>query len=213
MLGSMHTSGKGVEQSYVKAEEWLKKAAANGSGDALDLLLEITALAIVEASGGFNIPSKPPAAIYEQGKSAYNSEDYRTAFSIFSKLANEGDQKAQTYMGFLYKYENNAVSQSHPKAAEWFRKAANQGASSAQYNLAVMYYSGQGVPQSYEQTIKWYRKAAVQGDSDAQYGLGTLYYNGLGTAENYDIAVSWFKKAAVQNHEKAQAVLKQLGVQ
>jgi clan AA aspartic protease (TIGR02281 family) len=42
------------------------------------------------------------------------------------------------------------------EAAKWLRKAADQGAAQAQFNLGGMYLDGQGVPQDYVQAYKWY---------------------------------------------------------
>jgi len=40
-------------------------------------------------------------------------------------------------------------------------RSAEQGDTTAQYNLAVMYDNGQGVPQDYVQAHKWYNLAAA----------------------------------------------------
>ena len=60
------------------------------------------------------------------------------------------------------------------EGARWYRKAAEQGHSVAQYNLGVCYQVGSGVVQSNAEAIKWYRKAAEQGDADAQKQLDAL---------------------------------------
>ena len=52
---------------------------------------------------------------------------------------------------------------------------AEQGDAAAQYNLGLMYYTGQGVPQDYKEAVKWYRLSAEQGDATAQYNLGVMY--------------------------------------
>ncbi len=61
-----------------------------------------------------------------------------------------------------------------------FRLAAEQGDSTAQYNLGVMHYYGQGVPQDFREAVKWYRKSAEQGLSEAQHNLGVSYDDGQG---------------------------------
>ncbi|TKB93513.1 MAG: sel1 repeat family protein [Nitrospira sp.] len=70
----------------------------------------------------------------------------------------------------------------------------------AQYNLARLYYSGQGGRQDYTQGCLWYEKAALQGSADAQVNLGTLYSNGLGCRKDDKEAVFWFLLAAKQGH-------------
>ncbi|HVA90936.1 MAG TPA: hypothetical protein VNL71_13970, partial [Chloroflexota bacterium] len=42
----------------------------------------------------------------------------------------------------------------------WFRKAADSGASPAQYQLGLLYESGEGVEQSYAQAYFWLALAA-----------------------------------------------------
>ena len=44
---------------------------------------------------------------------------------------------------------------------------AEQGKASAQNNLGVMYYSGQGTPQDYKKAHMWFNLAAVSGDEDS----------------------------------------------
>ena len=74
-------------------------------------------------------------------------------------------------------------------------QAAEQGNADAQFNLGVMYDTGQGVRQDYAQAVQWYRKAAEQGNAKAQYNLGLMYANGKGARQNLVIAKEWFGKA------------------
>ena len=67
------------------------------------------------------------------------------------------------------------MPQDYAEAVKWYRKAADQGDAAAQFNLGVMYATGQGVPQDYAEAVKWYRKAAEQGHAGAQYNLGVMY--------------------------------------
>ena len=55
------------------------------------------------------------------------------------------------------------VAASDQDAAQWYRKAAEQGHAEAQYNLAVRFLSGRGVARSDEEAFRWFRKAADQG--------------------------------------------------
>ena len=54
-------------------------------------------------------------------------------------------------------------SQDYKKAMEWYALAAEQGDASAQYNLGVMYYNGQGVIQDYLYAHMWLNIAASNG--------------------------------------------------
>jgi TPR repeat protein len=97
--------------------------------------------------------------------------------------------------------------QNYAEAVKWFRKAAEQGQSEAQYNLGWCYYDGLGVEQSYSEAVKWVRKAAEQGHTYAQNSLGFYYHNGLGVEQSYYEATKWFRKAAEQGHANAQCNL------
>jgi hypothetical protein len=54
------------------------------------------------------------------------------------------------------------------EAAWWYRKAAEQGHTSAQYNLGNMYVRGEGVPKNDVEAYKWWHLAAAQGDEGAK---------------------------------------------
>ena len=87
------------------------------------------------------------------------------------------------------------------------KEQAASGDATAQYNLGMAYYNGQGVPQDFAQAIVWFRKAADQGNIDAQFYLGVSYANGMGVSRDYAQAAIWFRKAAEQGQTPAQCVL------
>jgi hypothetical protein len=58
------------------------------------------------------------------------------------------------------------VPQDHAKAVRWYRKAAEQGHASAQYNLGVSYQEGEGVPQDYVEAHVWLNIAVSHASSD-----------------------------------------------
>jgi hypothetical protein len=59
------------------------------------------------------------------------------------------------------------------------RVRAEQGDSSAQYNLGVLYERRTGVTQNDKESIKWVKKAAEQGVLLSQYYLGWMYSQGV----------------------------------
>ena len=46
------------------------------------------------------------------------------------------------------------------QAAYWYRNAAEQGLTDAQYNLAMAHFRGAGVTQDYVEVFKWFHIAA-----------------------------------------------------
>ncbi len=77
------------------------------------------------------------------------------------------------------------------KAAEVFKKLAQQGDAEAQHNLAMLYRNGTGVERDVEQSAVWFRRAAEQGVPDAQYMLGYSYDGGEGVPESTKWAFIW----------------------
>ncbi|MCE2485665.1 MAG: sel1 repeat family protein [Desulfurellaceae bacterium] len=56
---------------------------------------------------------------------------------------------------------NLGSPQDYAEAVEWFRRAAEQGDTSAQLNLGSMYFRGEGVPQDYTMAHMWYNLAGT----------------------------------------------------
>jgi TPR repeat protein len=129
--------------------------------------------------------------------------NHDTAFHNCTKAAEQGEAKAQYYLGMMLT-SGFATPQDDKQAAYWYTKAAEQGYAEAQYNLAVVFTDGQGVPQDDKQAVFWFTKAAVQGYAKAQFNLGNMYDRGEGTPKDYKQAVYWFTKAAEQGNASAQ---------
>ena len=129
-------------------------------------------------------------------------QDYKKAFELFHKSAEQGATMAQFILGNMYR-NGEGVDQDHKKAFKWHRKAAEHGYISAQYNLGDMYYNGDGVEQDYKQAIEWFRKAAEQGNALAQLNLGTMYYFGQGIPQDYISAHMWLNLAASASNSDA----------
>lgn len=118
------------------------------------------------------------AGYYEDGISAYEWKEYAIALRKFSKLAIEGDARAQTNLADMYMLGQGVVKDD-AKAVLWYRLAAGQGYAAAQCNLACMYELGTGVPQDYTEAMRLYKLAAEQGDEAAQHKLTILTKPGV----------------------------------
>jgi uncharacterized protein len=117
----------------------------------------------------------------------------------FMSKAQKGDSTAQFLLGFRSEYE-----QDYTQAADWYRKAAEQGNVEAQFSLGILYGTGQGVPQDDSQAVMLFRKAAEQGLARAQSNLGVAYASGRGIPKDVAEAAAWWRKAAEQGDEQAQ---------
>src|SRR2546427_2943265 len=77
----------------------------------------------------------PAWADYWAGVDAYNRGDYETALREWQPLAEGGHAQAQVNLGWLY-VNGKGVPQDYATARQLFEKAAAQGQTEAQYNLA-----------------------------------------------------------------------------
>jgi uncharacterized protein len=87
------------------------------------------------------------------------------------------------------------------------RRLAETGDVVAEYNLALLYYAGQGLPQNDSEAARWFRKAAEQGDAPAEFELGQLYEDGHGVEADAVEAAHWYRKSAEQGYVYAQSQL------
>lgn len=112
-------------------------------------------------------------------------------------LANQGDVKAQNFLGLLYLI-GEGVPQDDAKAIQWYEKSANQGDVKAQNFLGKAHYDGQIVRQNYANAFQWYEKSANQGNVYGQSNLGLMYYNGQGVRQDYGNAKRWYSRAFIK---------------
>jgi hypothetical protein len=117
--------------------------------------------------------------------------------------AKAGDAAAQVLVGESYAASaaglRNATEagEAYKTAAEWYRKAAEQGSIAGEMHLAALYRDGgKGFQRDMEQAAAWYRKAAEQGDVTAQSTLGVLYSIGQGVPKDDVEAYFWLDLAA-----------------
>ena len=93
-------------------------------------------------------------------------------------------------------------------ALKEFRPLAESGNVSAQYNLGIMYYYGEGVLQDYKEAARLFRLAAEQGLADAQYNLANRYYYGEGVIKDIVYAHMWKNISASNGIDEAREDLK-----
>ncbi len=77
----------------------------------------------------------------------------------YLRAARTGDPQAQTHYGIVLEYGDDA-KQDYRAAAEWYRKAADQGFPAGQARLADLHSTGKGVPKSEVEACFWFTLAA-----------------------------------------------------
>ncbi len=89
-------------------------------------------------------------------------------------------------------------------AVKIYQQAAKQGDTKSEYNLGLMYLSGDGVKQNNSEALKWFTLSANGGFAEAQYRLGVIYFRNDIVPIDYAEAVKWYRAAASQGHVKSQ---------
>ena len=135
-----------------------------------------------------------------------DAANFPQAFEAYRKLAEQGDESAELYLGLAYDLGQD-VPRNVAEAARWYRKAAAQGSGSAANNLGVIYFNGDGVPKDDAEAAAWFRTGANRGSGSAQNNLGRLYFAGDGVDRNVGEAAAWLERAAAQGNAPAQKLL------
>lgn len=176
------------------AAKWYKKKAVEG---------DITSL-------------KKLADCYENGNGV--KRDQNKALKLYIKAAEQGNAKAQLFLGEHYYngwgscYEDE---RDYDEALKWYKKAAEQGEAEAQLWMGDYYsaeaeeeFEGDGeyyidINEAKQNlAIEWYTRAAEQGQCEAQCRLAEYYFD----QKNFKESVKWYTKAAKQGDAEAQYV-------
>jgi len=84
---------------------------------------------------------------------------------------------------------------------------ANKGNSNAQFDLALMYLSGEGVKKDEKMAFKWIHKSARNNHLEAKFNMGLNFLYGRGVLKRKSLASYWFKLASKGGHLKARKFL------
>jgi TPR repeat protein len=121
-----------------------------------------------------------------------------------SEATDYEDAESQFRMGV--KFASDGPAQDYAQAAQWYRKAATQSHSLAQFNLGMMCAKGQGMDRDPAQSVIWFIQAAHSGDAGAQFHLGQSCHRASLTelpasaTESRIEAYKWYHLAAGQGY-------------
>ena len=179
MLGLLE--GRRDKDQTVKAMGWLQDAADRGRPEAQFQL-------------AFQYETAP-------------APDFRRAFQLYEKAAQQGYLMAQSNLAALYLL-GRGVQRDPDKALQWSLAAAEKGSIVSQARLGAMYLVGDGVQQDSLKAEYWLVKAADQGYAGAQAQLGSMFLRGEGGVEvDVPKGLYWLKRAAQQGQPQARAIL------
>ena len=93
-----------------------------------------------------------------------------------------------------------------PKAFKLLKKASDKGDINAKYNLALMYYRGDGTKQDIKKSLELLEVAAKNGHKQALQNIGRVYMQII----KFDKASYWLKKNAENGDKNAYYLLAQI---
>ncbi|MCZ6807784.1 MAG: tetratricopeptide repeat protein [Deltaproteobacteria bacterium] len=99
---------------------------------------------------------------------------------------------ADSQLKLAYAYgTGNGVEIDQEKAAEWYRRAAEQGDPRGQIALAARYDVGRGVPVDVAAATQWYERSASSGNAIAQFAMAKRFREGKGAPQDNVRSAMW----------------------
>ncbi len=194
-----YDTGAGVAQDFAEAAKWYEKsgsAPANKAGDGLSVIESKCRLGAMYAEG---IGVKQ-----DHGQMAKWWEISAPKLLSLKEKAEGGDGEAQLALGNLLRPSMSCRRQANAEAAKWYRMAAEQGVTDAEYYIGRLYDAGEGLARSDKEALKWYGRAVAKGHPQAQYQLGLLFARPFdGYKADAAKSLKWIMLAAQQGHTLA----------
>ena len=182
-LGDCHFYGIGTPKNVEEAVRWYTQAAECGDSDA-----------------SFKL-----ACIYEGEMGVPRDESISS--KRFMQAAMAGVPEAQFRVGNLV-YEGK-MEGGRKGAARWFSLCA-ESIPIAKFNLATMYYSGDGVDKDLAKAFELYKQLADAGDSDALFQIGKMYIGGEGVEMDPQKGFEYIGMAASAGNQEAMLLMESL---
>ncbi len=126
------------------------------------------------------------------------------------KKAEAGDAQAQHSLANAYRYGMYGLKEDIPMAAQWNRRAAEQGFAPSEYLVGSSYEYGRGVEKDMAKAVEWYRRSAEKNFAAAQFILAGCYERGRGVPRDLEKALEWYRRAEENGHKMAASKVKAL---
>jgi len=149
-LGAMYLEGNGIPKDYEKARSWLQRAAADGNAAARNNL----------------------GLMHDRGLGV--GVDHAAAADLYLAALGGGNVQARGNLESLFAEGRGAPEGA--AALDWYRRGAEAGVMSAQYQLGRIYAKGEIVPRNDALAAEWLMKAAQQGHPAARKEAAELLY-------------------------------------
>jgi TPR repeat protein len=194
--------GRKREQPAVAAPDPMEQAlAAAKAGD------YNTALPIWERLAQEGVPRAQNnlGACYAEGLGV--PKNRQRAEDLLRQSADAGDPVGQRNYAAFQMQGLTGNDPDYTLAADYYRRAAEQGDAPAQDMLSWMLLEGEIMPADPAEARRWAHEAAEKGIASSMTRLGMLYHNAIGVDREPHQAVYWWRKGADAGDADAQAML------
>jgi hypothetical protein len=194
-MGLCYQTGHGITADSLKASQLYQKSIKNGNSALFKQHVEL-------AQDGKIFSNMLIASCYQNGIGVTKSNN--DAIQFLSNAANQNCVSAQRDLALLLL--NNKKTEA---AAQWFKKASDNGDISSTFYYGKMLFEGLGVKADKKDGANYLLRAAEADFPQAMYYVGNCYMNGDGLTKNAEQAVKWYKLAAGKRNVHAQWALAQ----
>lgn len=199
-LGLHTAKGYGTPRDFIKAAEWMEKAASAGDPDACAPAEEYRRMAdnLKKAETGDAQAQADLAGGYMTLGGSLNEagpeDDYKECLKWANKSANQDNGDGLWILALAYEHGRGVV-QDKKKAVELYKKGAEMGHAKCQHSLGCYYIRGEITPKDEKKAFELFEQSAEKGYGLAMKALGNCYQFGTGT--NYDMnkAIEWYEKS------------------
>lgn len=147
--------------------------------------------------------SAPALAGFEEGRAAYNKQQWKEAITHLRPAAEKDDPRAQILLGNMYA-DGYGVEKSEEEAFTLYYRAAVLGNTDGMVAVATLYQTGTGVARNDRMAIDWFERAARAGNQTGAFFYAIHLYQGR-KGDTFDFkpdhkqAYKWFRIAALKN--------------
>lgn len=135
--------------------------------------------------------------LWTEAKAALNAGNHERSIELFKVLAEDGDWRASTSLGYIYEARGKADSSAYIIAAHWYSRALSQEEQpEAHLALGRYYYFGLGGERDFRRAFEHLRQVPLDKDPQVALMLGELYLLGLGVPKDLGKARQMFTSLA-----------------
>ncbi len=216
-----HTGSQGVAKDPAAALSWYRKAAAqhfpdgiynvgiiylNGEGVPVNLEEAQKWVALAVLAEPTRATFRETLRKIQDQRKALAGTLAATEVTRIRTAADQGDKESQYQLGNMFVF-GRGVTRDTVQAMSWWRKAAEQGLTSAQLRIAAAFENGSlGLPKDPAQAFAIYRQIAnlpEGGHPGVYYAMAMSYAGGVGAPRDDAQAIQWFRRAAEYGHGRS----------